>query len=611
VRETTADGFTADVLVVGLGPGGATAALALARYGIRVHAVSMHPWVANSPCAHILNQRAAEVFRDLGVEDQVLRVATPWASMGDSLFTTSLAGQELLRLRAWGTGDERHGEYVRASPSPMVDIPQPLLEPILIDAAGRNGAVLSFNTEYLSHTQDDSGVTVRLLDLRTHQEFSQRVRYLLAFDGAKSRVAADIDLPFVGELARAGTVYATFDADLTKYVAHRPSILHWIFNRAAGVGEIGMGLLRNVEPWHKWIAGWGFDPAKGEPDLSGETVLARIKAFIGDPDVEISVTGTSTWYVNEQYATVYQSGRAFCGGDAVHRHPPSNGLGANTSIQDAFNLAWKVAFAVRGDASQSLLDSYSQERVPVGMQIVARANQSRRDFAGLRDWFDPVAADPVASGLKSLYERSPEGAALRDRVYEALRLKNYEFNAHGVESNQQYVSNATLEDMGADVTAATNTEHWPRDPELYAQPSCRPGAKLPHVWLVGRDGRRLSTLDVVGAGKFSVVTGLAGQAWQAAAESVGLAWLRTVVIGSPGAADPYGEWWAAREIEEAGVLLVRPDGHIAWRHREAIWDADAATVLLSTALTRVVGRVVGREVGREVEREVEREEKTK
>ena len=313
--------------------------------------------------------------------------ATPWADMGDSLFATSLAGVELMRLRAWGTGDERHGDYVRQSPSPMVDIPQPMLEPILVDAAGRNGVILSFNTEYVSHEQDDAGVSVVLRDLRTRHEVTQRFRYVLAFDGAASRVASDLDLPFVGELARAGTVYAQFDADLTKYVAHRPSILHWIFNRAAGVGEIGMGLLRAVEPWTKWIAGWGFDAADGPGDLSDDTVLARIRAFIGDPDVEVSIVRTTTWYVNEQYATTYHSGRVFCGGDAVHRHPPSNGLGANTSIQDAFNLAWKIAFAVRGDAGPSLLESYSQERVPVGKQIVERANRSRREFAGLRDWY--------------------------------------------------------------------------------------------------------------------------------------------------------------------------------------------------------------------------------
>ena len=578
-----AEGFAADVLVVGLGPGGATAALALARYGVRVHAVSMYPWVANSPRAHILNQRAAEVFRDLGVEDDVLRAATPWADMGDSVFATSLVGEELFRLRAWGTGDERHGEYVRQSPSPMVDIPQPLLEPVLVDAAGRSGVALSFNTEYISHEQDDSGVTVVLRDLRTQHEVTQRFRYLVAFDGAASRVAKELDLPFVGELARAGTVYAQFDADLARYVAHRPSILHWIFNRTAGVGEIGLGLLRAVEPWTKWIAGWGFDAAAGPGDLSDEAVLTRIRAFIGDPDIDVSIVRTTTWYVNEQYATDYQSGRVFCGGDAVHRHPPSNGLGANTSIQDAYNLAWKVAFAVRGHAGPSLLDSYSQERVPVGQQIVTRANQSRREFAGLRDWFDRDADDPVAAGMALLQARTSEGAALRDRMYEALRLKHYEFNAHGVESNQRYVSDAILGDP------MSETEQWSRDPELYAQPSTRPGAKLPHAWLVGRDGLRTSTLDVVGGGSFSVVTGLAGGAWEDAAVSLGLPWLRVVVVGAEGTTDPYGEWWAIREIDEAGMLLVRPDGYIAWRHVDAVRDSGTARALLERALSRVLG----------------------
>ena len=179
-------------------------------------------------------------------------------------------------------------------------------------------------------------------------------------------------------------------------------------------------------------------------------MLARIRAFIGDPDVEVSIVRTTTWYVNEQYATTYHSGRVFCGGDAVHRHPPSNGLGANTSIQDAFNLAWKVAFAVRGDAGPSLLESYSQERVPGREADRGRAaNRSRREFAGLRDWFDRDADDPVAAGLDRLQDRSPQGAALRDRMYEALRLKNYEFNAHGVESNQRYVSGAILDDPQA------------------------------------------------------------------------------------------------------------------------------------------------------------------
>lgn len=267
----------------------------------------------------------------------------------------------------------------------------------------------------------------------------------------------------------------------------------------------------------------------------------------------------------------------------MHRHPPSNGLGANTSIQDAFNLAWKIAFAVRGTGGQPLLDSYSAERVPVGRQIVTRANQSRRDFAGLREWFPQDSDDPVDAGLRKLKDAGPEGVRLREELYQALKTKDYEFNAHGVELNHRYLSSAVVTDPEAGV------EEWTSDPELSAQPTTRPGAKLPHSWLVNHKGRRISTLDVVGKGKFTLITGLAGTAWSEAAEKMDAAWLRTVVIGAPGTEDPYGEWWARREIEEAGALLIRPDGYVAWRHVRAVWDLETAFEELTAAVGAVLG----------------------
>ncbi|WP_051300934.1 FAD-dependent monooxygenase [Actinomadura rifamycini] len=582
--ESGGGGFDTDVIVVGLGPAGGTAALALATYGVRVHAVSMFPWVANSPRAHITNQRAVEVLRDLGVEEEAEKYATPWDQMGDTLFTTSLAGEEIVRLRTWGTGDLRYGDYLNGSPCSMLDIPQPLMEPILIKNAAERGAVISFNTEYLSHVQDESGVTATFRDRRTGREFRQRARYLVGMDGARSKVAEHIGLPFEGELARAGTAYILFDADLSRYVAHRPSILHWIMNAQAGFGEIGMGLLRAIEPWHRWIAGWGFDMAAGEPDLSDDVVVEQIRTLVGDPGLDVDVLSKSCWYVNQQYATAYSSGRVFCGGDAVHRHPPSSGLGSNTSMQDAFNLAWKLAFVVKGHAGPGLLDSYSGERVPVGKQIVARANQSRKDYAGMREWFDHDAPDPVLGGLAKLKEASPEGVARRERLFEALELKNTEFNAHGVELNQRYESGAVVPDPAA------GEEEWPRDRELYLQATTRPGAKLPHAWLVGPDGTRVSTLDVAGKGALTLITGLGGHAWKAAAGKLGLPFLRTIVVGEDGITDPYGDWRRIREVHEAGAVLVRPDGYVAWRHGAPVWDAAEALRLLEDALAAVLDR---------------------
>jgi 2,4-dichlorophenol 6-monooxygenase len=572
-----------DVLVVGAGPMGATAALALASYGVRVQMVNRYNWTANTPRAHITNLRAVEVLRDLGVEPDARREATPWEWMGDTLFTTSLAGPEIARLRTWGTGEKRVGDYLQSSPCTMLDLPQNRMEPLLVKHAAENGGQLSFNTEYLSHEQDKDGVTVSLRDALSGREYTVRARYLVGADGAKSKVMDDAGLKVEGQLARAATAYVLFNADLTRYVAHRPSILYWIVTSNAAFGEIGMGLLRAIQPWKQWIAGWGFDMNKGQPDFSPEEVLRKVRILVGDPNLEIDIETTSVWYVNQAHAPVYSTGRVFCGGDAVHRHPPSSGLGSNTCMQDAFNLAWKLAYVVKGYAGEKLLDSYTLERAPVGAQIVARANQSRLDYAPLNKCFrDPEAADPVAAGLAKLADPGPEGVARRTALAAALEVKNTEFNAQGVEMNQRCVSDAVIPDPQA------GEEVFKRDRQLYLQPTTRPGAKIPHAWLIGEDGRRVSTLDLVGKGRFTVVTGLSGQSWAQAVKSLSLPFLDALVIGTPPAQDVYCNWQALREIDEPGALLVRPDGVIAWRNNRGVADADQARRELSAALAKVL-----------------------
>lgn len=577
--------FETDVLVVGSGPTGSAAALALATYGVRVHVVTRSSWLAPTPRAHITNQRTVEVLRDLGVEEEATRYATPWELMGDTPFATSLAGEEIARLRTWGTGADRHGEYVQGSPCPLLDIPQTYLEPVLLGNAAARGATVAFDTEYLGHTQDGTGVTVDLRDRLSGREYRVRARYLVGADGARSRIVAELGLELDGHLARAGTAYVLFRSDLRRYVEHRPSILYWIMTPGTSFGEIGMGILRAVRPWHNWIAGWGYDLSAGEPDLAPDAVTAKIRAMVGVPDLEIDIEATSTWYVNQACATTYSSGRVFCGGDAVHRHPPSSGLGSNTSIQDAFNLAWKLAYVINGYAHESLLDSYSLERVPVGREVVARANQSRLDYAPLNECFRTTGeADPVAAGLAKLRDPGPAGVAVREALAAALELKNYEFNAQGVELNQRYDSAAVIADPDA------GEEHWRRDRQLHLQPTTRPGAKLPHCWLVDRNGHRVSTLDLVGKGRFCVVTGLAGGAWVRAVRKLDLPFLDPVVIGAKGSEDPYCQWPRLREVHEAGVLLVRPDGYVAWRHRDAVWDDAEAVGRLENALRRILGR---------------------
>ncbi|MGW1910373.1 FAD-dependent oxidoreductase [Streptomyces sp. NPDC002076] len=585
----THDTYDTDVLVVGSGPAGGSAALLLATYGIRTLLVTKYGWLANTPRAHITNQRTMEVLRDLGVESEALAVGSPSHLMGDTVLCTALTGHEIGRIRSWGTGPATASEYAVKSPCEMIDLPQTYLEPILVNNAAARGAKVRFDTEFLSFTQDENGVTALLRDRVRGDEFTVRARYLIGADGGRSAVAEQLGLPFEGQMAKAGSMNIVFKADLTRYCAHRPSVLYWVLQPGAETGGIGMGLVRMVRPWNEWLLVWGYDIEQPPPEVDAESARQIVRDLIGDPDLPVEITSTSLWTVNHSYASVFSSGRVFCAGDAVHRHPPSNGLGSNTSVQDAYNLAWKLAMVVRGEAGPELLETYSAERAPVGRQIVERANLSRDQFGpifevlGIGGGADHAA---ITEGLDAISAPTPEGAKKRRLLEEAIQLKNYEFNAHGVEMNQRYVSSAVLPDDGP-------AEVWAGDRELVAQPTTRPGAKLPHAWLVDGQGERLSTLDVVGDGTFTVLTGLSGGVWDSAAAAcrteLGVP-LRMVRVGDDNFRDLYGEWSRVSEIAEDGVLLVRPDGHVAWRRATAPETAQSAQDELLGALRRVLAR---------------------
>jgi 2,4-dichlorophenol 6-monooxygenase len=384
----------------------------------------------------------------------------------------------------------------------------------------------------------------------------------------------------------AGSMNITFKADLAELCRHRPSVLYWVIQPGANVGGIGAGLVRMVRPWHEWLIVWGFDLAQGVPEVTEDDALRIVRNLVGDPGLDAEITGISLWGNNEQYATRLQHGRVFCAGDAVHKHPPSNGLGSNTSIQDSYNLAWKLALVLNGRAGAELLDTYTAERAPVAKQIVLRANKSAREFGALFEALGLDAAESAEQMHARIEERkdgSLAGAAKRAAVREAMELKNYEFNAHGVEMGQSYESSAVVPD-------GTTRPAPARDPELYYEPSTFPGVRLPHAW-VGDSRRKLSTHDLVPYGGFTLLTGITGEAWadaaQKAADRLGVP-VRTVVIG-PGreVTDLYFDWSRLSGVDEDGAVLVRPDKHVAWRSRALPADPEAALMaVLTTVLSR-------------------------
>ncbi|WP_241980673.1 FAD-dependent monooxygenase [Cryobacterium sp. Hh11] len=585
-----------EALIIGSGPAGSAAALFLSTLGVANMMITKYRWTANTPRAHITNQRTMEIFRDVGIEDAVRAESTPNELMGDTVFCTSIAGEELGRILTFGTHPARRADYELASPASTCDIPQTYLEPILVKNATTRGTLTRFSTEYLSHVQDAEGVSVRVLDRLTGTEFSIRAKYLIGADGARSQVAADIDLPMEGEMDIAGSMNITFTADITPFVGHRPSVLYWVVQPGSNIGGIGTGLVRMIRPWNQWLVVWGYDISQPAPVIDEAAATQIVRNLLGLPDLEVEITGTSLWGNNAQYATRLQRGRVFCVGDAVHKHPPSNGLGSNTSIQDSYNLSWKLAAVLAGTSGPELLETYTEERAPVARQIVLRANKSASEFGQLFDALGVTTARTESEMIEMIEERkanTPAGAAKRQAIQNAMEVKNYEFNAHGVEVGQFYESTAIVGD------GSVRPEPQ-RDPELYYQPSTVPGSRLPHAW-VGDSTHKLSTHDLAPFSQFTLITGITGSVWADAAARVGERLgvkLETVIIG-PGqpVTDLYFDWARLREVAEDGVVLVRPDKHVGWRSYQLAENPEEAvfaamTAILSRADSRADSRVL-------------------
>lgn len=571
-----------DVLIVGAGVTGLTASIALAQHGIRALTIARHPGTAPSPRSHITNMRTMEVFRDLGIQTEIEDISTPLQDLGCSVMATTLAGMELARYRCYGTGPRR-ADYAAASPCEPMNAPQHLMEPVMLAAARRHGAQIEFMHELVSLSEDEGGVTAVVLDRDSAEEYTVKARYAIGADGSRSRVAEQLGFAFNGQAGLRHMVNMWLEVDLEQYTAHRPGVLY-IMAQPGDAFWVGSGTFICVRPWNEWVLVREFNPEVGEPETSEEAVIQFARSLIGDPKADIKVKGISKWQVNNVVATEYQHGHVFLAGDAAHRHPPAGGLGSNTSIQDAYNLAWKLAHVVKGSAGQTLLDSYDAERQPVGQQIVDRAIKGMQNILPLIESFGferGQTRDEGMAKLEELFSDSIDGTPRRERLTAALEMQNYRSNALGVELGQRYTSNAIVDD-------GTLFPEYTRDPELYYHATTHPGAYLPHAW-IQHGTNQVSTLDLAGHGRFTLITGIGGEPWIEAASKIAVELSTEVSAYAIGYRCDYddvlGDWAKIREIADNGALLVRPDRHIAWRaHTLAANPAEALRDALVAAL---------------------------
>lgn len=236
-----------------------------------------------------------------------------------------------------------------------MDLAQTLLEPILIQKAAASGFIVRFDTEFLSFSEENTRdlVQVKVRDLVFERNFTIHCKYLFGCDGSRSRVLNQLDIPVaVGKGAGVQAWDLLVRADLSHLMHFRQGSLHWTFqDDCVCPGSLLVVHPRMYKPWTEWVVGFSWAPGS-EPDTNiaptHDDWIKRLKTMIGDESVKLEILDIVKWEMDNAVAERSSQGRVFCLGDAVHRHGPGGALGSNTAIQDAFNLAWKVAYVLKG-----------------------------------------------------------------------------------------------------------------------------------------------------------------------------------------------------------------------------------------------------------------------
>ena len=509
-----------------------------------------------------------------------------------------MTGEEYGRIYSWGNDPKRKGEYEAATPCRHVDLPQTVFEPVLIQRATAEGWDVRFRTSFLSFTRESSGkILSTIRDDLTNTTYQVRSTYLFGCDGGRSQVMRELEIPLIKKPGQGLALNVLVNVDLSSFVDARKGNLHWVFQPETEYLDYAWsGLIRMVKPWHEWmfiLFPKPDVPFKEPTHQQWEECCRRIIGKNG-AHLPMKILDVSKWYINEIVAEYYSdpTSTIHCLGDAVHRHPPFNGLGSNTCVQDAYNLAWKVKYVSNTLASPALLSTFSPERQPVGLGVITRANQGIRDHTPVWDAMG-VALPTVSERMKvfnELNSSSPAGRARRKQLNEAIEGTAHEFHGIGVEMNHRYTSDAVV--LDDEKTAKREPPSWPDDKVLHHRASTFPGSRLPHAWLNTRlpTPDHTSTHDIAGHGVFCLLTGIGGDGWKTAAEKVSKELgveIKSHSIGwNQDWEDVYRDWERKREVEEDGCVLIRPDRYVCWRAMEGGDEEDK--------LRKVMGKVLGR-----------------
>jgi putative polyketide hydroxylase len=508
------------VLIVGGSMVGLSTAAFLAWHGVPSLVVERHGGTAIHPRAAHFHLRTLEVFRAMGMEEDVRRKSEEqYDSDGGISAIESLAGKEIAKyIPSLNAGVEA------VSPTRRLFLTQEALEPILRAHALRLGAGLRYSTELVDFDQSNDGVVGITRSVETGDEERIHARYLVACDGWRSPVRERLGIRMEGHGLISNSITIYFRADVAQYVGDRTEAVFYVFNDTMrGFFRLDRGCQTGF-----LVVNTAGDVSLPEATNVAEGITREraeelLRASIGVPDIDVEVLDIAPWQAIADVATTFQHGRVLLAGDAAHTMPPNGGFGGNTGVQDAFNMAWKIAHVLDGRAGPELVDTYSVERQPVGRLTIEQAYT--RYVLRTAPYLGTDHIQPIADDLS-------------------------------LEIGHRYRSSAVVADGSAEDDGLPYVD--PRESRGL------PGTRAPHLWI--SDG--VSTLDL-----FRRNLTLLSAAPLHAPDGVDAH--RIEHADFP---DAYG-------IGPDGAVLVRPDGYVAWRVPEAASTAaikDAVRAVLSS-----------------------------
>ena len=525
------------VLIVGGGPVGLALALDLGWRGVECLLVDAleRDGYRNHPRANLINSRTMEFCRRWGVAARVKEAGTPPGYPHTAMYLTSMRGHMIARIERPEHGG---GKEIAFTPEPPQRCNQIWFDPVLRERAeGFSCVKLRYRWRFDAFVQDEKGVTSTMTDLATGEQHTIRSAYLAACCGGRSSIRQQLGIDAnEGEVLGAPLSVYFRAKNLWDYHDKGKGVLHFI------VGPTGvwatLNSLNGGDLWRVTLHGGAKE--HGAPEsLDHKGILTRIVGC----EFPYELIAISPWVRRKLVTAAYRHGRVFLAGDCAHQNTPTGGYGMNTGVGDAVDLGWKLAACEQGWAGPALLPSYDDERRPVAVRNVEEAtrNFQLRSFAPIPE----------------LMESSPKGDFARGRLGdEIVRNTSRELVSDGIVMGYRY--------HGSPIVCADRSEPPPQRVTEYVQ-STFPGARAPHVWLA--NGR--STLDHFGKSFVLLRSGRDAPdatAFEQAAKPLHVP-LQVVSLDEPDVAALY----------ERKLVLVRPDGHVAWRGDEL--PANAAAVV--------------------------------